>query len=164
MEYEKDNFARTTFEKGNYSISYQYHSNLKIKSKNEYIYAISRSRSFQVGIEKNYDEQGNLISSINWETLPYDENISAPKKNIWEIAKEINHDFNFDILNDKSLFGIVLFQDKKTGKVNYTISKFLGDDNDILKFETYEYDGENGKFVKHEKKEVKLPKGGLIHY
>ena len=86
------------------------------------------------------------------------------KKNIWEIVIQLKKEFNFDILNDKSFFSIQQFQDERSKKVNYKISKFISDDNNKLRLLQFEYDGGNGSFITKRNFEMELPEGGLVHY
>ncbi len=163
MSYNKDGISNVMRKLGNYYVTYDFHPNLKIKSKSEFISAISRMGSLQVGTEIEYDDKGLIIHQFNNDTINYDENIPGPQKTIWEIIPIIKKEHNFDILNDDSLFAIQIFQDEKTKKINYRISKFINDENKILKLLSYEYDGDNGSFIRMYNSEIKIP-GGLPHY
>lgn len=162
MSYHKGGTSDIMKTFGNYYITYDFHPNLKIKSKKEFISAISRM-SLQVGLETEYDEKGSIISQFNNDTMYYDENIPGPKKTVWEIANRLKKEYNFDILNDKSLFAIRIFLDKKTKTVNYVVSKLISDENKILKLFSYEYDGDSGDFIKMYNSESEIP-DGLRHY
>lgn len=165
MSHGKGRNGLLSKQKGNYIIYYDFYPNLKIKSQTEFISAISRAGTLQVGFEKHYDEKGTITSVINFEKGFYDDKIPLPKKTIWEIRKQLQKDFNFDILSDKNLFGIQYTEPTKTSnKINYIINKFLGDDNDILRLEEFIYNGETGKFIETKKREIQLPEGGLPHY
>lgn len=57
MSYHKGGTSDIVKTFGNYYITYNFHPNLKIKSKKEFISAISRMGSLQVGLETEYDEK-----------------------------------------------------------------------------------------------------------
>ncbi len=163
MTYQKDGISFITKVFGNYNINYSFYPDLKIKSKSEFIHAISRMGTLQVGIEKEYDETGSVINEFNWDAASYDVDIPGPQKTIWEIAEQIKKDFNFDIITDNSLFGLHIVKDDKTSKVNYFISKLISDKEKILKTVNYKYDGDTGRFISLENIEREIPEG-LIHY
>ncbi|MCS3871277.1 hypothetical protein J3D55_004193 [Chryseobacterium ginsenosidimutans] len=164
MSYNKDGISSMRKVFGNYRVWYEFHPNLKIKSKKEFLSGISQIGIMQVGIEREYDTDGRIIHETDWENVPYDTDIPGPNINVWQIVNQIKKDFNFDILFDESFFSIQIYQDEVTKKVNYGVVKFISDNNDKLKLLTYYYDGENGKFIKKSKSETELPPGGLVHY
>lgn len=163
MSYHKDGISHIMKTCGNYYVTYDYHSNLKIKSKKECISAISRSGSLQVGLEKEYDENGLMINQFNYDKMDYKEDIRGPKKTVWEIAHKVKKEHNFDILHDKSLFGIRLFLDEKTKKIKYLVSKVINDENKLLRLCTYEYDGDSGNLIKMYNSEFEIDED-LRHY
>ncbi|MBD3906635.1 hypothetical protein NAL32_20355 [Chryseobacterium sp. Ch-15] len=148
---------------GNYYVTYDFHPNLKIKSKKEFISAISRMGTIQVGKEVNYDENGEVKDEFDYDTIPYDDKTPGPKRKVWEILKNLKQDFGFDALLDKNLFSIIVFQDEKTKKINYSISKFINDNNNILKTKIYIYEGDTAKNLKTYDNEWEIP-DGLRHY
>lgn len=164
MSYNKDGISTMSKTFGSYHANYQFYPNLKIKSKNEYLTGISQVGTMQIGVERNYDVDGKIISETDWEKVPYDKGIPGPKINVWQIVKQVKQDFDFDILIDKSFFSIEIYQEEKTKKINYCVVKFINDHDNKLKLLNYYYDGETGEFIKKEKFERKLPPGGLVHY
>ncbi|SDJ57050.1 hypothetical protein [Chryseobacterium jejuense] len=164
MSYQKNHISSIIKTIDNYYIVYEFHPNLNIKSRVENIGGVSQMLQTPIGIETRFDMNGKIIEQIDYDNIPYDENIPTPKKKYHDIILAVKKDFNFDVFKDKSLFGIHSFYDEKTKKVNYKVIKFLGDENNILKLLIFEYDGETGNFVKQEKSEMQLPDGGLPHY
>lgn len=164
MSYHENEISSIMKTNGNYYVIYEFHPNLNIKSIIENIGGVSQILQTPFGIGKVFDEKGNLVKQIDYENAPYDENIPGPKKTYRDIIVAVKNDFNFDVLKDKSLFGIQISYDQKFKKVNYKVIRFLGNENNILELLTYEYDGETGKFIRQKKREVQLPEGGLPHY
>ncbi|MGH1519835.1 hypothetical protein [Chryseobacterium sp. JK1] len=164
MSYNENDISYIMKAKGNYYVNYEFHPNLNIKSKTENISGISQTLQTPISIGIFFDQNGNIINRIDYENAPYDENTPGPRKTYQDIILAIKKDFNFDVFQDKSFFGIQSFYDEKIGKVNYRVVVFIEEKNDILKLLNYEYDGDTGKFIKQEKREIQLPEGGLIHY
>lgn len=163
MSYNQGSISWIYLQKGNLITTYEYYSNLNIKKKNEKLDAISRSGSMEVGKEIEYDEKGNVIKIFDWDKIPFDENVPGPKKSIWELAEIVKIDFQFDILNDTDFFGVSIKRDEKTKKIYYLVSKFVSDDNKLLKLVSYKYDGDSGKFISKENIEWEIP-DDMRHY
>lgn len=162
MSYTQNKNSILAKSKGNYQVSYHYYPDLKIQSKQETIRGMSRLGSLNVGIERQYDENGNILDEINWDIADIDENVPCPKVSIWQTLKQLKNDFNFDALNDDSLFSIYPYYDEKTKSSNYRITKFIDHKNDILSLLEYFYNGNTGNFMYQQKRDVDFPFG--LHY
>ena len=100
-----------------------------------------RLSGFKKGVERKYDEQGNLISEIDYDSL---------YKQSWEDIMQFMQDRGIDIDDRRTFIARVQEEDKRYWSIEYDTGKMSSKGEKILKI--IDIDGETGNIINEELK------------